>query len=69
VSRVLRPRQARYQAALRPDRLWRLIIRDLPTQKFSNRLIRASTVLGLLQKEFIVPSLVKRGVNSSLTLL
>ena len=30
----MRPRQARYQAALRPDRLCVLIIRDLPTEMF-----------------------------------
>ena len=33
-----RPRQARYQAALRPDRLCKLIIRDFLTEMFSHGL-------------------------------
>jgi hypothetical protein len=39
---LLRPRQARYQAALRPDRLCVLIIRDFATRMLSNGPIRPS---------------------------
>ena len=39
----MRPRQARYQAALRPDRLCVLIIRDFATRMLSNGPIRPTT--------------------------
>jgi hypothetical protein len=46
----VRPRQARYQAALRPDRLCVLIIRDFATRMLFNGLIRPSTVPKLCQR-------------------
>ena len=56
-SSGVRPRQARYQAALRPDRACVLIIRDFATRMLSNGPTRPSTVPKLCQKDFIGPLL------------
>jgi hypothetical protein len=40
-SRVVRPRQARYQAALRPDMKYMRIIKDFPTERLCHLTERA----------------------------
>jgi hypothetical protein len=54
---LLRPRQARYQAALRPDGKRSLIIKRLRIPKLLRTADLTLTVLKLCQNDFIEPSL------------
>jgi len=53
----VRPRQARYQAALRPDRKRSLIIKRLPTWMVLQEANLTLTVPELCQNDLIEPSL------------
>ena len=54
-----RPRQARYQAALRPDMKYVKIIKDFPTERLLH-LTSRSTVPKLCQMDFTEPSLCQK---------